>query len=265
LFEGGTITMYRNQRSGFTLIELLVVIAIIAILAAILFPVFAQAREKARQVTCISNARQLSLGLMMYSQDYDESIMSFPDNDAGDPNCPTCDPNPAHFQVWYDYIQPYVKSQGIQRCPSYSGPFPVPDGWGVQGRYMNSNYALSGHIIWKVNGMLAGIQNPASTLMVAETPGGVTWFADFGPGWTCPDILEWNGQMHFVQRMPGQDDWGDPALSALVTGIGADGHVKPMHMQNLNGGGIVWNPNGKPLEPGWAGLYCVGPDSELAF
>jgi prepilin-type N-terminal cleavage/methylation domain-containing protein len=66
-----------RARRGFTLIELLVVIAIIAILAAILFPVFAQAREKARQGTCTSNAKQLMLGLLMYAQDYDETMIGF--------------------------------------------------------------------------------------------------------------------------------------------------------------------------------------------
>src|SRR5579862_2269722 len=64
---------HRTARSGFTLIELLVVIAIIAILAAILFPVFAQAREKARQASCLSNGRQCGLGILMYTQDYDET------------------------------------------------------------------------------------------------------------------------------------------------------------------------------------------------
>src|SRR5499427_72348 len=69
--EGPTDMRFRFHR-GFTLIELLVVIAIIAILAAILFPVFAQAREAARKTSCLSNVKQLSLGILMYSQDYDE-------------------------------------------------------------------------------------------------------------------------------------------------------------------------------------------------
>jgi prepilin-type N-terminal cleavage/methylation domain-containing protein len=66
------MSMQTSRKSGFTLIELLVVIAIIAILAAILFPVFAQAREKARQITCASNMKQLGLGIIQYTQDYDE-------------------------------------------------------------------------------------------------------------------------------------------------------------------------------------------------
>src|ERR1043166_3581943 len=65
----------KSKASGFTLIELLVVIAIIAILAAILFPVFAQAREKARQITCLSNMKQWSLGARMYLQDYDQTVV----------------------------------------------------------------------------------------------------------------------------------------------------------------------------------------------
>src|SRR5262249_38734327 len=67
----------RNKKSAFTLIELLVVIAIIAILAAILFPVFAQAREKARSISCLSNNKQVSLGVLMYVQDYDETYPIF--------------------------------------------------------------------------------------------------------------------------------------------------------------------------------------------
>ena len=75
-----------SARHGFTLIELLVVIAIIAILAAILFPVFAQAREKARQVACLSNAKQMGTAAMMYAQDYDEQLMEIYRCQNGAPN-----------------------------------------------------------------------------------------------------------------------------------------------------------------------------------
>jgi prepilin-type N-terminal cleavage/methylation domain-containing protein/prepilin-type processing-associated H-X9-DG protein len=97
-------------RRGFTLTELLVVIAIIAILAAILFPVFAQAREKARQTTCLSNMRQVGLGLTMYTQDYDEIL---PHNRADVPQFgdPRAAPN------FLSAIIPYTKSRAIFYCP----------------------------------------------------------------------------------------------------------------------------------------------------
>src|SRR4030095_16663914 len=95
---------------GFTLIELLVVIAIIAILAAILFPVFAQAREKARQATCLSNTRQIGTALMMYAQDYDETIV--PNNDQITGSTTTGN--------WSDFLQPYIKNQQVFLCPSSS-------------------------------------------------------------------------------------------------------------------------------------------------
>jgi prepilin-type N-terminal cleavage/methylation domain-containing protein len=101
------------QRRAFTLIELLVVIAIIAILAAILFPVFAQAREKARATTCLSNLKQQGLGAMMYAQDYDETIMPFWYVDAPY----TGQPFPQRT-TYYLLIQPYIKNWQIFKCPS---------------------------------------------------------------------------------------------------------------------------------------------------
>lgn len=96
------------MRRGFTLIELLVVIAIIAILAAILFPVFARAREKARQASCLSNVKQLCLAILQYTQDYDESLPMSRSHQQGG---------------WrgYDYaVAPYVKNTQIFKCPSHT-------------------------------------------------------------------------------------------------------------------------------------------------
>jgi len=96
------------SRRGFTLIELLVVIAIIAILAAILFPVFARAREKARQASCSSNHKQVALGWLMYAQDYDEraAYMNMAD--------------PTYGRVWVQTkLEPYIKNKQLWECPSY--------------------------------------------------------------------------------------------------------------------------------------------------
>jgi prepilin-type N-terminal cleavage/methylation domain-containing protein len=114
--------MYRFKR-GFTLIELLVVIAIIAILAAILFPVFAQAREKARQASCLSNIKQLTLGMVMYAQDYDESFPQWKwDYNYKSPwgdqaTVAGATPNNA-TSIWYYAIYPYVKNGKVYACPS---------------------------------------------------------------------------------------------------------------------------------------------------
>ncbi len=101
------------MRKGFTLIELLVVIAIIAILAAILFPVFAKAREKARQASCLSNLKQVSLAQIMYIQDYDE-MLPYAYNWDGSWGTPTW---PVY---WYEIIQPYMKNVQALKCPSAS-------------------------------------------------------------------------------------------------------------------------------------------------
>ena len=113
------------KKYGFTLIELLVVIAIIAILAAILFPVFAQAREQARKITCLSNFKQVGLSSEMYSQDYDETLVPAGNryvhmpvllwlDCGGDPSCMS---QPATWVDWEDALYPYIKNGGIFTCP----------------------------------------------------------------------------------------------------------------------------------------------------
>lgn len=132
-----SLSINRNRRSGFTpvkhsaftLIELLVVIAIIAILAAILFPVFAQAREKARTTSCLSNDKQMGLALMQYMQDYDQVVPIFRSPVAYTWTSPTTGTTvqfPAYTDsgsraagtYWTALIQPYVKTWDVQRCPS---------------------------------------------------------------------------------------------------------------------------------------------------
>ncbi len=100
----------KKERRGFTLIELLVVIAIIAILAAILFPVFARARENARRASCQSNLKQIAIGVFMYKQDYDETL---PRTRSSEPAV-----SPGLPYAWADMMQPYLKSTQLFQCPS---------------------------------------------------------------------------------------------------------------------------------------------------
>lgn len=109
--------MHRHR--GFTLIELLVVIAIIAILAAILFPVFARAREKARQTSCLSNIKELATAVHMYVQDYDERMPGYMIYTPGNVTRPYSG-GTANYLYWMDMLWPYVMNRQIYRCPSYA-------------------------------------------------------------------------------------------------------------------------------------------------
>ena len=135
-----------RTRTAFTLIELLVVIAIIAILAAILFPVFAQVRDKARATSCLSNTKQIGTAVMMYAQDYDEVI---PRNAHSDP--PRINEG-AHFvncstPRWMDVLYPYIKNEQVFNCPSdsfgtISGPLPSGVTFSIAG---NKKYVYQPH------------------------------------------------------------------------------------------------------------------------
>ncbi len=196
------------KRKGFTLIELLVVIAIIAILAAILFPVFAQARAKARQVTCLSNNRQFGLGILMYCQDYDECFPLGAYNT--DPTAPVV--------MWYDVIEPYIKSGAggiitvntvagrknapLWVCPDFSnksipkapgdpepGPFPAGRYFPAFSYMANANimpfyhsaFASFGHFPGKPT-PLAKLEAPAQVVLATEGLGYINGTG--GDDWT---------------------------------------------------------------------------------
>lgn len=161
-------------RWGFTLIELLVVIAIIAILAAILFPVFSQAREKARQTTCLNNCRQIGLGIAQYIQDYDEMVPPFC---WGQLVC-----NPISWgSFWFRSTEPYFRNRQLFECPSASRT-----GWGGRGctpgaisrdndtRWMNINLSYGYNEFMSFapasgNGRLAQFTAPSELVIFADS------------------------------------------------------------------------------------------------
>ena len=170
----------KSMKKGFTLIELLVVIAIIAILAAILFPVFAQAREKARASACLSNCKQIGTGLQLYIDDYDETIppMIHTSNPTGDiagagnnsPRATFCVDwtwgwGTGHLNTWMDSIFPYVKNVNLFKCPSdtkragYGFNFAL--GFEASGGYLNPNVQSFA--------TLAAMNHPSNLVFVCDT------------------------------------------------------------------------------------------------
>ncbi len=154
-------------RKGFTLIELLVVIAIIAILAAILFPVFGRARENARRTSCLSNLKQLGLGTLQYAQDYDERVVPYRVGGGNNPG-----------QSWPDMIYPYVKSEQLFTCPSARGDaashnyrFPRPPATDAWGSYGCAASSAGGTTMCNDDSnppLLAQIEAPSTTFWLLE-------------------------------------------------------------------------------------------------
>jgi len=177
------------RRNGFTLIELLVVIAIIAILAAILFPVFARAREKARQTTCTSNLKQLALGMLMYVQDYDEKfpgggIAHYAGGPGGYPQDACC----VERNIYIEILQPYVKNRQLAICPSGQDDWPgrpaTPYGPGGVNTHYKFKHALCAN---NAGVKIANCQWPSEQFMYTEYR---AWHYDGACG--CRSGAEWN-------------------------------------------------------------------------
>jgi prepilin-type N-terminal cleavage/methylation domain-containing protein/prepilin-type processing-associated H-X9-DG protein len=168
--------MLQNRKpKGFTLIELLVVIAIISILAAILFPVFARARENARRASCMSNLKQVGLGVMMYTQDYDEKYP--PTVIYGGPNYPDGYQwsGTANLWFWPQIIYPYTKSDEVYECPSATG-YPTRTSGGVTRiTPLSLNYGVNMTIIRDLTYStisplsLAAVNSPSQTYMMMDS------------------------------------------------------------------------------------------------
>jgi prepilin-type N-terminal cleavage/methylation domain-containing protein len=230
-----TMTADKAQKSGkgFTLIELLVVIAIIAILASILFPVFARARENARRASCMSNLKQIGLGLLQYTQDYDEKFVGSwysgtgaqrPDGHS-DPSYP--------YWHWNDSIEPYVKSDQIFDCPSdtagnkyiyYKGAGynAAEVHWGSYG--MNSFYYSGGD----------NYDSPRNiNLSQLEDPAGTVWVIDGNNFWevACSTVADCASDT--ISGSPPQMDGIIARHLDTVATLYTDGHVKSLRLDAL--------------------------------
>ncbi len=168
------------MKRGFTLIELLVVIAIIAILAAILFPVFARAREKARQASCLSNVKQVQLAILMYVQDYDERFCLGRQTMLGI--------SPTAYRYWYNLVQPYVNNNQIWYCPSHKDVSTISYGWNIYGRHSRNGMGYYDGNIYTYTGerlCLAEIPYPASTINIGDQD-------------TVDDAHSWRGYIYLT-------------------------------------------------------------------
>ncbi|HEX8235741.1 MAG TPA: DUF1559 domain-containing protein [Abditibacteriaceae bacterium] len=217
-----------RTRNGFTPIELLVVIAIIAILASILFPVFARARENARRASCQSNLKQIGLGILQYVQDYDERYVRATTPPGG----------VASSRTWASSVQPYIKSTQIFQCPSdtsrevntwWMGDLPTDQQFHISYLY-NTSVARASD---------ASIQYPSSTVMAID--GGTNPEGSNNP-------LDWlsspKGTSFLISSYPGESttDWSDrgqdfAAPSArhleMANALYVDGHVKATRVERV--------------------------------
>ena len=293
--------MKRSQHQGFTLIELLVVIAIIAILAAILFPVFAQAREKARQITCISNQKQLGTATLMYVQDYDETFPfgyghwvdgtwnvapgGFPYVGDTPPNARTN--NAAYIagigEYWGNAVQPYTKNYQVLLCPSASQilDFGATFIHSYQSVSLTYNGLLQGFT-------LAGEQSSATVPMLTESfgKGAIKGFQSPNPFLICANV---NANCTYIPSANGCSDatngstsgWYGFIGSAGVHGMGSnfaysDGHskFKTLSLKTLAPSGQTdytkepwynYNPDGTPAGAWWDGCheYYFRPDIDV--
>jgi len=229
------------KKKAFTLIELLVVIAIISILASILFPVFARARENARRASCLSNLKQIGLGVMMYTQDYDEKYPAAVQPNNQEPSADLGGWWYSNYWYWPQLLDPYTKSEQVFFCPSSpkgtTSPFSATQTYNYGANLLIMRNNVSSNVYPPIS--LASIGSPASTYLLMDA------------GWNRIDIYEAYTSATGWAYIPGSGAFGAPEKGANTStypsdfqtgrhfdGVNitfADGHVKWLKSS------VVWN------------------------
>ena len=248
----------QKMKKAFTLIELLVVIAIIAILAAILFPVFAQARDKARSASCLSNLKQIGTSTMMYVQDYDESYyphrFNCRDNSGafqvcpgyvGDPAASAYDANSSMRFYWVHLLQPYVKNYSLFKCPSngtafvpgdkakvvFNAPGALGANYGGQNSYGHNDAWMS-----PAGAFADASGNPVSVAGASVSrPAGVILVTDASYYGVVPDVMNESGLLETAKFTTDE-------LTGIQNYVNAQGSQYKFYWKNLGNGG--WSASG---------------------
>jgi len=224
----------KNERYGFTLIELLVVIAIIAILAAILFPVFAKVREKARQTSCASNLKQLGLGIVQYNQDNDECFpligYEAKGRTGGGPSL-----NNDRNGLWYNAVDPYIKSRSVGHCPSDASQFNTRQLDNVNGsKFNNFSYLINDNLC--ISKYTSGSDTVAYTpvnLAMMPAPSQTIAFAEGVRGFGEPELAQDIGCFVTGTMIPNNTGWIGTTCPSWVVPTGDQGSL-PFHTGGAN-------------------------------
>jgi len=218
-----------RRKGGFTLIELLVVIAIISLLAAILFPVFARARENARKTSCMNNLKQIGIGITQYTQDYDELM----------PAVSLSSPNPR----WHENIQAYVKSAQIFKCPSNSSKVFITGA--PTNTYLNHYLGNGNNNLGAAAGTGFNFRRPLDATLPDGSAEATTSLSDIQAPAQCITVSENKGSrntsnLYSISAAGGMDFTNHLGSTNFLF---ADGHVKalkPSATYSLPGGVNMW-------------------------
>jgi prepilin-type N-terminal cleavage/methylation domain-containing protein len=245
------------MRRGFTLIELLIVICILTIVAGLLFPAFAAARERARQTTCFSNERQLGAALLMYVQDYDEQ---FPSGTSGWPG-----------NGWAGQVFPFVKNTGVYKCPDDDKhPHVSDDGGPIDPNAVEVSYALNCNAVGQ---SLAALNASSLTVLVFEVNDAASSFvgpensSPTGrglPSDNCPKCAKPFGADYYATGNIGTES---PRLSTTIRSyhdptsnyLAGDGHVKALRPEQVSAGKAAPSPDApqSTIRSTAAGTECM--------